>query len=258
MRVGLVFLAGLLVGGLAVAWLVAEVPRETTAGAVPAQAPAEPMTPPATTPVLADLPAPRSQPERAPTATEEQSSGDSGNDPVGGVSEEPAANSDSAAPVELAPAAPDEPVRDTPLLPALKIPVQGIKASDLTDSFTDARGQDRVHDAIDIMAPEGTPVLAAADGPVVKLFDSVPGGLTLYQFDEAGNVAFYYAHMQRYAEGVEEGMQLRQGDLVGYVGHTGNADPAAPHLHFAIFVLGPEKRWWEGEAINPYPLFVGP
>ena len=106
------------------------------------------------------------------------------------------------------------------------------------------------------MAPTGTPVIAVSDGKVVKLFKSVPGGLTVYQFDPTEKFAYYYAHLDRYASGVVEGRELKRGDPVGYVGHSGNASPAAPHLHFAIFVLGPEKRWWEGTAINPYPLLT--
>jgi murein DD-endopeptidase MepM/ murein hydrolase activator NlpD len=151
------------------------------------------------------------------------------------------------------PLASDGPV--APPLPALSliIPVDGITPVQLSDTFTDARGEGRLHDAIDIMAPTGTPVRAVADGRIVKLFDSKPGGLTIYQFDATGTVAFYYAHLDRYADGVVEGQQVKQGDLVGYVGYTGNANPAGPHLHFAIMVLGPEKKWWQGAAINPYP-----
>ncbi len=140
---------------------------------------------------------------------------------------------------------------------ALLLPVQGITREQLQDTFTDARSQGRSHDAIDIMAPTGRPVRAVADGRIVKLFDSVPGGLTIYQFDGAEQVAFYYAHLDRYADGVEEGQVVKRGDLIGYVGWTGNANEAAPHLHFAIFVLGPERHWWEGQAINPYPVLQG-
>ena len=135
----------------------------------------------------------------------------------------------------------------------LMIPVPGIGPSQLHDSFGETRGRGR-HEAIDIHAPRGTPVIAVDDGKVVKLFTSKPGGLTVYQFDPGQEVAYYYAHLDRYAAGLAEGMELKRGDLIGYVGSTGNANPAAPHLHFAIFVLGPEKRWWEGTAINPYPL----
>jgi murein DD-endopeptidase MepM/ murein hydrolase activator NlpD len=138
----------------------------------------------------------------------------------------------------------------------LMIPVPGIPPGDLHDSFGDARGGAR-HEAIDIHAPRGTPVIAVDDGKIVKLFTSKPGGLTVYQFDSRQEVAYYYAHLDRYATGLAEGMELKRGDLIGYVGSTGNANPAAPHLHFAIFVLGPEKRWWQGTAINPYPLLGG-
>ena len=259
MRVGLVFLAGLLAGGLAVAWLVAEMPAGLPATAAPAPSvPAIPAPGEAVIPAItrASLPAPspdRDMPMR-PMAT--------GRPPAAASLPEPR-------PVPLPGPGPGEEVAASagqgegagpgrPRLPALEIPVDGVAAEALLDTFADARGEDRVHEALDIMAPEGTPVRAVADGPVVKLFDSVPGGLTLYQFDEAGQVAFYYAHMQRYAEGIVEGRQLQQGDVLGYVGHTGNASAEAPHLHFAIFVLGPEKNWWEGEAINPYPLLAPP
>jgi peptidoglycan LD-endopeptidase LytH len=139
----------------------------------------------------------------------------------------------------------------------LLIPVQGIKATQLSDTFNDARGGGREHDAIDIMAEKGSSVLAAANGKVVKLFNSKQGGLTVYQFDPTETRAYYYAHLDSYAANVVEGSQLKRGDLIGYVGSTGNASPEAPHLHFAIFVLGPEKKWWQGTAINPYPLLGG-
>jgi len=134
----------------------------------------------------------------------------------------------------------------------LMIPVAGIKPEALVDTFEQGRPGHR-HEAIDIAAPRGTPVHAVDDGKAVKLFTSVPGGLTVYQFDPAGKLAYYYAHLDRYAPGLKEGMPLRRGDVIGYVGSTGNAAPDAPHLHFAVFRLGPLKLWWKGEAINPYP-----
>ena len=140
---------------------------------------------------------------------------------------------------------------------ALLIPVQGITAAQLQDTFTDARSGGRVHDAIDIMAPAGTPVMAVADGTVEKLFDSKLGGTTLYQFNPQRTLAYYYAHLQGYAPGITEKQSLKRGQVLGYVGATGNADPAAPHLHFAIFELGPEQQWWKGTAINPYPQLRG-
>ncbi|MEQ7421420.1 M23 family metallopeptidase [Xanthomonas campestris pv. campestris] len=140
---------------------------------------------------------------------------------------------------------------------ALLIPVQGITSSQLQDTFTDARSEGRVHDAIDILAPAGTPVLAVADGTVEKLFDSKRGGLTVYQFEPGGRYCYYYAHLQRYADGLAEKQVIKRGQLIGYVGSTGNADPAAPHLHFEIHRLGPEREWWKGEALNPYPVLHG-
>lgn len=147
----------------------------------------------------------------------------------------------------------------TPAAPAtvpgkLLVPVQGVKSDQLTDTFYQPRGEQRQHEALDIMAPTGTPVLAAADGKVVKLFQSKPGGLTVYQFDPSEQYAYYYAHLDRYADNIREGMDIKRGEIVGYVGATGNADPAAPHLHFAVVALTPEKAWWKGTPLNPFPL----
>ncbi|MEO5659950.1 MAG: M23 family metallopeptidase [Polaromonas sp.] len=142
--------------------------------------------------------------------------------------------------------------------PALLLPVQGIAASDLRDTFDDGRdGDQRGHEAIDILAPSGTPVLAVADGRIVKLFLSKPGGITIYQFDTTGQLAYYYAHLERYAEGLAEGQTIRRGSVIGYVGASGNASGDAPHLHFALFRLGPEKQWWKGEPINPFVSLGG-
>lgn len=136
----------------------------------------------------------------------------------------------------------------------LLLPVQGVLPLQLRDTFTDARSEGRVHDAIDIMADAGTPVLAVADGTVEKLFDSKRGGLTIYQFEPSGRWCYYYAHLQRYADGLAEKQVIKRGEVIGYVGSTGNASAEAPHLHFEVHVLGPEKQWWKGESINPYPL----
>lgn len=140
---------------------------------------------------------------------------------------------------------------------ALLIPVAGVRAAQLTDTFNDSRDGTRRHEALDIMAARGTPVLAASDGTVAKLFTSVPGGLTIYEFDPTSTYAYYYAHLDHYAPGLAEGKAIKRGDLIAYVGSTGNASADAPHLHFAIFVLGPEKQWWKGTAIDPYPLLAG-
>lgn len=135
------------------------------------------------------------------------------------------------------------------------IPVEDVEKEELYDSFDDARGS-RVHQAIDIMAPRGTPVVTADDGVIRKLFASKGGGLTIYQFDPTETFCYYYAHLDRYAPNVREGMTVRRGDVIGYVGSTGNAPKDAPHLHFAIHRLGPEKRWSRGEPINPYPVLT--
>jgi murein DD-endopeptidase MepM/ murein hydrolase activator NlpD len=138
----------------------------------------------------------------------------------------------------------------------LIIPVQGVHAEALRDDFNEMHGGRR-HEAIDIMAPRGTPVLAADDGRVAKLFLSKPGGLTVYQFDDSQTYCYYYAHLNAYAPGLAEGARLRKGEILGYVGSTGNASPDAPHLHFAIFRLGKERRWWEGTPINAYGFLTG-
>lgn len=134
----------------------------------------------------------------------------------------------------------------------LVIPVAGVGPEALVDTFEQGRPGHR-HEAIDIAAPRGTPVHAVDDGKVAKLFKSVPGGLTVYHFDPTGKLAYYYAHLDAYAPGLKEGAALRRGDVIGYVGSTGNAAPDAPHLHFAVFLLGPRKEWWKGDPVNPYP-----
>jgi len=141
----------------------------------------------------------------------------------------------------------------------LAIPVAGVKAGDLVDTFTQARaGGARVHDAIDIMAPEGAPVVAAADGRVEKLFFSGGGGgITAYVRSPDGLWSYYYAHLQGYAPGLAEGQQVKRGQLIGRVGHTGNANPAGPHLHFAINRMQQGQKWYDGDPINPYPLLAG-
>jgi peptidoglycan LD-endopeptidase LytH len=136
----------------------------------------------------------------------------------------------------------------------LEIPVEGVPPGALQDTFSQARDGTRQHEAIDILAPRGTPVVAADDGTIVKLFYSERGGTTIYQFDPSEQYCYYYAHLDRYADGLREGQTVTRGQVLGYVGTSGNAPPNTPHLHFAIFRLGPEKHWWEGEPINPQPL----
>jgi murein DD-endopeptidase MepM/ murein hydrolase activator NlpD len=137
----------------------------------------------------------------------------------------------------------------------LLLPVQGYDLRQLRDNFAEKRGG-RVHEAIDMAATRGTPVLAVDDGVVKKLFTSAAGGLTVYEFDGDASYAYYYAHLDRYAEGLHEGQAVRRGDRLGYVGTSGNAPPNTPHLHFTIFKLLPTKHWWEGTPINPYPLWA--
>ena len=135
----------------------------------------------------------------------------------------------------------------------LLLPVRGATADALTPGFDLARGAGR-HEAIDIMAPTGTPVVAVDDGRIEKLFTSKAGGLTIYQFDPEREHAYYYAHLDHYAPGLADGQEVERGQLIGYVGTTGNAPKDAPHLHFAIFRLGEDKHWWQGTAVDPYPL----
>jgi peptidoglycan LD-endopeptidase LytH len=135
----------------------------------------------------------------------------------------------------------------------LGMPLANVDPKTLRDTFSDARDGHK-HEALDIAAPRGTPVLAVAEGNVAKLFNSKQGGLTVYQFDNTQQYAFYYAHLDRYAPNLKEGMLLRKGDTLGYVGTTGDAPPNTPHLHFAVFQLGPEKNWWKGTALDPLPM----
>jgi murein DD-endopeptidase MepM/ murein hydrolase activator NlpD len=140
----------------------------------------------------------------------------------------------------------------------LAIPVVGVKPDQLSDTFTQARaGGGRRHDAIDIMAGEGTPVIAAADGTVEKLFNSALSGTTIYERSADRKWVYYYAHLSAYAAGLHEGQQVRRGQVIARVGHTGDASAAGPHLHFANNQMGEGDRWWNGTPINPYPLLAG-
>jgi murein DD-endopeptidase MepM/ murein hydrolase activator NlpD len=151
------------------------------------------------------------------------------------------------------------PVASAPLEPGpddggLLIPVQGVKASSLVNTYDDARGQGRRHDAIDIMADRGTPVVAVADGVVMKLFQSERGGITLYELAPDRRTIYYYAHLDRYAPGIAEGRPLRRGQLLGYVGNTGDAGPGNYHLHFEVSTTADPRKYWGGAPRNPYPL----
>jgi len=134
------------------------------------------------------------------------------------------------------------------------VPLAGVRPDQLRDTFSESRSEGRVHDAIDIPAPRGTAVLAAADGPIVKLFQSERGGTTIYQLSTDGKFVYYYAHLDRYADGLAEGHFAKQGETIAYVGDTGNAGAGNYHLHFSIAEISDPKDFWHGKNINPYPL----
>jgi murein DD-endopeptidase MepM/ murein hydrolase activator NlpD len=161
-----------------------------------------------------------------------------------------------------APATPVEPQRPALVIGpgGLAIPVAGVRPEQLQDTYTQSRaGGARVHNAIDIMAPLGTPVVAAAPGTVEKLFNSQGGGgITAYIRSPDRQWVYYYAHLDAYAPGLREGQAVRQGDPIGTVGFTGNANPAGPHLHFAVHRMAEGEDWHEGTAVNPYPLLARP
>ncbi len=144
-----------------------------------------------------------------------------------------------------------------PLLPGapspLTLPIDRLRPADIRDTFHEGR-LGHLHEATDIAAPRGTPVRAVCDGVIQKLFLSKEGGNTIYEFDSAAVYCYYYAHLDRYAEGLRDGQAVKRGDVIGYVGSTGNADPKDPHLHFAIFRLGLQKQWWKGTPVDPYPI----
>jgi murein DD-endopeptidase MepM/ murein hydrolase activator NlpD len=135
------------------------------------------------------------------------------------------------------------------------MPLDGKDVESLKGGFAETRGSDRPHEAVDMLAPRNTPVHAVDGGSIAKLFTSKAGGLTIYQFDPSGRLCYYYAHLERYADGLKDGQTVSQGDVIGYVGTTGNAPPNAPHLHFAVFELNADKHWWQGRAIDPYRVF---
>jgi peptidoglycan LD-endopeptidase LytH len=164
---------------------------------------------------------------------------------------------DGGRPVALAPAAPPPAIAVPPIHEkAPIIPVEGVAADQLTDTWGQQRGDDRTHQALDIMAPRGTPVIAATDGTVEKLFESNDGGHTLYVRRNDIALQDYYAHLDSYAPGLSEGMKVKQGQVLGAVGSTGSASEAAPHLHYEIHVMTVGDEWWQGRAINPYPILA--
>jgi murein DD-endopeptidase MepM/ murein hydrolase activator NlpD len=163
-------------------------------------------------------------------------------------------------PVREAPAPPAEaalPLTPTAALAAkgLIIPVEGVDASRIRDSYTASRGG-RTHDAVDIMAARGTPVIAADSGTILKLRQNEAGGITIYQLDPAERFVYYYAHLDRYRDGLAEGQAIRQGEVLGFVGTTGNSPKNLPHLHFQVMLYRGRGQYWGGEPINPHPYFI--
>jgi murein DD-endopeptidase MepM/ murein hydrolase activator NlpD len=139
----------------------------------------------------------------------------------------------------------------------LLIPVRGIEASALYDTYNEKRGGgSRTHEALDIPAPRGTPVLSATGGRVLKLFESKAGGHMVYAADSSERFILMYAHLDSYAPGLADGQPLTRGQVIGTVGTTGNAPPNVPHLHFAIASSADVKQWWKGAPVNPFPLLT--
>jgi len=136
----------------------------------------------------------------------------------------------------------------------LIIPVEGVRPNNLRDTFDAIRSGGRLHRAIDIIAPRGTPVLAAADGKIIRLSLNKAGGNTIHQLSDDERLVFYYAHLDRYADDLAPGDYARQGDVIGYVGDTGNAGAGNCHLHFSIWAITDPKKYWTGDNINPYPI----
>lgn len=270
-RGALLFVAGVLVGANALYFAIARgwfpVPSDAgrpdfagipgTATPVPAEdASGTPQPEARTPPAAADSPSPGSR-EWWATRSRARAGSDTLPTPTGPV----APPSQGGQPTPPPPAALPQvttPSPDAGSLPRgrLLIPVAGIRAADLRDTFKDARSEGRAHDAIDIMAPLGTAVYAADDGRIAKLFDSRLGGITIYQFDPSESYVYYYAHLHGYAPGLAEGQAVRRGQVIGYVGYTGNASPDGPHLHFAVSILDAEKKWWKATPVNPFPLLT--
>jgi murein DD-endopeptidase MepM/ murein hydrolase activator NlpD len=209
--------------------------------------PATPLRPPSQD--VERLPAPPASPTEnaSPTPTPEAS-------PPPSPSPSPTASPGASPQAQGSPGDPASALASMRLL----IPVEGVKPEQLQDTFKAARSEGRIHDAIDIIAPRGTPVLAATDGRVVKLFNSAKGGITFYQLASADeHYVLYYAHLERYADGLAEGHVARRGETLAYVGDTGNAAPGNTHLHFQIYRVADPRHFWTGENINPYPLLRG-
>jgi murein DD-endopeptidase MepM/ murein hydrolase activator NlpD len=250
MRGILLFVAGLIVGAGAlyvgmwqagivsppIVWVHPQyAPAATPSQTASVQPPAVSTPPPSTAPALpppatppAVTPSPASIPQSLPPPPDIHNAGEA----------DRVATPTSSAPGDIVP------------------PIANLQLSDVKDMFNEARGGGRPHQATDIMEPRGTPVRAMVDGVIKKLFVSKPGGNTIYQIDDREQYCYYYAHLDRYADGIKEGQHVTRGTVIGYVGSTGDADSGAPHLHLAISRLGPDKHWWQGTPVNPYPILV--
>jgi peptidoglycan LD-endopeptidase LytH len=138
----------------------------------------------------------------------------------------------------------------------LRLPIDDANVEAMKGDFDERRdGGGRPHEAVDILTPRNTPIHAVEDGTIAKLFESKAGGTTIYQYDPSGRFCYYYAHLERYAPGLIEGQHVARGEVIGYVGTSGNAPPNTPHLHFAVFELAGDRHWWKGRAIDPYLIF---
>ncbi|MDO8678435.1 MAG: peptidoglycan DD-metalloendopeptidase family protein [Acidobacteriota bacterium] len=242
-RTWLVFAAscGFLAGMLVMAALFAIFPDQTRpalANANPIAAPFKSSSPPA----FAEATAGKQALEPAPTEVRPTPSGEP---PAVTAPEEP-----QAVAIPSIGVAPVEDLRGR----HLDLPVKGAVPEDVHDMFNEMRGGTRRHEAIDMLAPRNTPVVAVEAGTIGRLFFSQAGGITIYQFDPTNTYVYYYAHLERYADGLKEGDKVKRGQLLGYVGTTGNAPRDTPHLHFAIFKMTDEKRWWEGTPIDPFQV----
>ena len=236
MRYVVAFVCGAIVGAFSLFLFLQETGR---AVAAPTGAPPRPVAP---APRASVQSTPANSAEDSPTLTAEP------------VDAEPIAAPSTPLPRAL-PSAQPALSAGMPAYDVIVIPVAGIERRELRNTYLEARGT-RVHNAIDILAPRGTPVLATVDGVVAKLFTSKQGGLTVYLADPRKEWIHYFAHLDRYAAGLREGQQVRQGELIGYVGITGNAPVNTPHLHFSLERLPPSGEWWKGTPTNPYPVFM--
>jgi peptidoglycan LD-endopeptidase LytH len=210
--------------------------------------------------VIGSYTASKLHPAQVPSAMERWTGGidDAGEGVIRGESSQSAAAPTGTAGSVVIPAPSSHPViGSSPAIDLQKrdlaIPVEGVSEDQLAPSFGQSRNG-RLHEAIDILAPQHTPVLAVDDGRIARLFNSKAGGITIYQFDASEHYTYYYAHLDRYADGLTEGQSVRKGQVIGYVGVSGNAPKNTPHLHFAIFRLTEAKRWWEGTPIDPYDV----